>query len=111
MGEGERRDRGARVSRWLAALWQRLQLQVQCDCLAWTPGWVVMAEEYDGSDWHAMSQGEAYGMDYESGRFPNRESARVYCAYRNAAAEAHEHNQRFYVTHERLLSYPLPRSY
>lgn len=70
------------------------------------PGWLVMCQDDEG-DWHCLSQGVEFGMDYHTGRFNNRADASAFAQHLNALAFPGE---RYFVTHEK--THPnLPETY
>lgn len=78
------------------------------------PGWIVMCEHADTvgadeyrPDWHALSGGDEFGMDHNTGRFRRRVDACLFSQYRNATALTGEH---YYVAH--AVTHPeLPENY
>lgn len=95
------------LRRWFHARLMEMSLAYQLRSLESKPGWVVMAEDDDG-DWHALSGGCEYGMDYDTGRFEDRGSARAFGEHRNIQGIGAEH---YYATHESILHASLPATY
>lgn len=91
------------IHAWLLAWLVALELLF----LRRLPGWVVLCED-PHTTWHAMSGGEAYGMDHTTGRFLNRADAAAFCAMRNRECGD---GSPYFVTHQRILSSPLPNTY
>lgn len=78
------------------------------------PGWVVIGWDWgeEGPDYHAFYGGVRYGMDYRTGRFPNRESAQAYADWRNSAeAKIHSDGAHFYAEHDTMTTVPLKETY
>lgn len=103
-----------RLYAWLLALEIDLRLRLR-ESTHWKgqPGWVVMCEDDESGDWHAMSGGEQFGMNTATGRFPGRQFARNFADFRNRRSQAvpHQCEGRYYVTHQDLLARPLPDRY
>ncbi|KOR44997.1 hypothetical protein ADT27_13460 [Xanthomonas oryzae] len=69
----------------LHQLWDKIAAMY----LANTAGWVVIGSplNWDDKPFHAVGNGREFGMDYYTGRFPDRKSAQRFAAYRNSAAQ------------------------
>ena len=90
-----------RLLAWAASAWMYI----------WTAGWwpwesgaryVVMAVDPSYAStppFQVYSGGVAYGMDYDSGVFPNRESALRFCEYRQYECNQYT-NYIYYIQRE-----------
>lgn len=71
--------------------------------------WVVMGWMIGEKPFHALSGGEAYGMDYDSGRFSSLSDARAFAKYRNDGEPDALPRVWYYVSNENDEC--LPRNY
>lgn len=94
--------------------WNQVKRYWQAKLLERKPGWVVVAWDWEegGEDYHAFYGGVRFGMDYRTGRFPNRASAQRYADWRNSAeAEIHSDGAHFYAEHDTMTTTPLKETY
>ncbi|BAE72750.1 hypothetical protein [Xanthomonas phage OP1] len=83
---------------------QQLWNSVADAFLSHTGGWVVVAVPDDNEipTYHAVGGGRDFGMDYATGRFPNRKAALAYANFRSSPKQekCYGYGCTFQVQHE-----------